>query len=43
MARSKSHAAVFSGEDGSDLTLAVLGLRGWALWFLLDLGDSAAC
>ena len=28
------HAAVFSGEDGSDLTLAVLGLRGWALWFL---------
>ena len=24
------HAAVFSGEDGSDLTLAVLGLRGWA-------------
>ena len=36
------HAAVFSGEDGSDLTLAVLGLRGWAVWFLNDLGDSAA-
>ena len=36
------HAAVFSGEDGSDLTLAVLGLRGWALWFLNELGDSAA-
>ena len=36
------HAAAFSGEDGSDLTLAVLGLRGWALWFLNDLGDSAA-
>ena len=36
------HAAVFSGEDGSDLTLAVLRLRGWALWFLNDLGDSAA-
>ena len=36
------HAAAFSGEDGSDLTLAVLRLRGWALWFLNDLGDSAA-
>jgi tetratricopeptide (TPR) repeat protein len=36
------HAAVFSGEDGSDLTEAVLGLRGWALWFLGELGDSAA-
>ena len=36
------HAAAFSGEDGSDLTLAVLRLRGWAVWFLNDLGDSAA-
>ena len=36
------HAAAFSGEDGSDLTQAVLRLRGWALWFLNDLGDSAA-
>ena len=36
------HAAPFSGEDGSELTQALLGLRGWALWFLLDLGDSAA-
>ena len=36
------HAAAFSGEDGSDLTLAVLRLRGWGLWFLNDLGDSAA-
>ena len=36
------HAAPFSGEPGSDLTLAILGLRGWALWFLNDLGDSAA-
>ena len=36
------HAAVFSGEDGSDLTQAVLRLRGWAVWFLNDLGDSAA-
>jgi hypothetical protein len=36
------HAAPFSGEDGSELTLAVLRLRGWALWFLNDLGDSAA-
>ena len=36
------HAAVFSGEDGSDLIQAVLRLRGWAVWFLNDLGDSAA-
>jgi tetratricopeptide (TPR) repeat protein len=36
------HAAAFSGEDGSDLTQTVLRLRGWALWFLNDLGDSAA-
>ena len=36
------HAALFSGEDGSDLTQAVLRLRGWAVWFLNDLGDSAA-
>jgi hypothetical protein len=36
------HAAVFSGEPGSDLTQAVLRLRGWALWFLNDLGDSTA-
>ena len=36
------HAAPFSGEPGSDLTQAVLRLRGWALWFLNDLGDSAA-
>ena len=36
------HAAVFSGEDGSDLTRAVLRLRGWAVWFLNELGDSAA-
>jgi tetratricopeptide (TPR) repeat protein len=36
------HAAAFSGEAGSELTQAVLRLRGWALWFLVDLGDSAA-
>ena len=36
------HAARFSGEDDSELTRAVLGLRGWALWFLNELGDSAA-
>ena len=36
------HAAACSGEDGSDLTQAVLRLRGWAVWFLNDLGDSAA-
>ena len=35
------HAAPFSGESGSELTLAILGLRGWAVWFLGDLGDSA--
>jgi Tetratricopeptide repeat/Domain of unknown function (DUF4062) len=36
------HAAAFSGEPGSDLTLALLRLGGWALWFLNDLGDSTA-
>jgi len=36
------HAAPFSDEDGSDLTQALLRLRGWALWFLNELGDSAA-
>jgi tetratricopeptide (TPR) repeat protein len=36
------HAAPFSGEDGSELALAVLRLRGWALWSLNELGDSAA-
>jgi tetratricopeptide (TPR) repeat protein len=36
------HAAAFSGQDGSDLTQAVLLLRGWALWFLNELGDSTA-
>ena len=36
------HAAACPGEAGSELTQAILGLRGWAVWFLLDLGDSAA-
>jgi tetratricopeptide (TPR) repeat protein len=36
------HAAAWPGEDGSELTPAVLRLRGWAVWFLLELGDSAA-
>jgi len=36
------HAAPFAGEPGSDLTVAILRLRGWALWFLGDLGDSTA-
>jgi hypothetical protein len=36
------HAAASPGEDGSDLTLTILRLRGWAVWFLNDLGDSAA-
>ena len=29
-------------RSGSELTQAVLRLRGWAVWFLNDLGDSAA-
>jgi hypothetical protein len=36
------HAAPLSGEPDSDLTLALLRLRGRAVWFLGDLGDSAA-
>ena len=36
------HEASSSGEAGSELTQAILGLRGRAVWFLLDLGDSAA-
>ena len=36
------HAAACPAEDGSELTQAVLRLRGWAVWFLNDLGDSAA-
>lgn len=35
------HAAACPGEDGSELTLAVVRLRGRAVWFLNDLGDSA--
>jgi tetratricopeptide (TPR) repeat protein len=36
------HSASAPGEDGSELTQAILGLRGWAVWFLNELGDSAA-
>ena len=36
------HAAACPSEAGSDLTLALLQLRRWAVWFLGDLGDSAA-
>ena len=36
------HAASCSGEDGSELIQAIVKLRGWAVWFLNDLGDSAA-
>ncbi len=36
------HAASYSGAAGSELSQAILRLRGWALWFLNDLGDSAA-
>jgi tetratricopeptide (TPR) repeat protein len=36
------HTAPFSGEDGSELTQAIVRLRGWALWYLNELGDSAA-
>jgi Domain of unknown function (DUF4062)/Tetratricopeptide repeat/NB-ARC domain len=35
------HSACSAGEDGSELVQVMLGLRGWAVWFLLDLGDSA--
>jgi tetratricopeptide (TPR) repeat protein len=36
------HTAASPEEDGSELTQALLTLRGWAVWYLLDLGDSAA-
>jgi tetratricopeptide (TPR) repeat protein len=36
------HAAAFSDEASGELTQAILGLRFWALWFLNQLGDSAA-
>ena len=36
------HAASYSSAAGSELTQAILRLRGWALWFLNDLGDSTA-
>ena len=36
------HAASCPGEAGSELTQAILRLRGWAVWFLSELGDSAA-
>ena len=35
------HAASCSGEVGRTCA-DLLGLRGWAVWFLLELGDSAA-
>jgi tetratricopeptide (TPR) repeat protein len=35
------HSASLLGEDGSPLAQAMLGLRGWAVWCLLELGDSA--
>jgi tetratricopeptide (TPR) repeat protein len=38
----QEHAASCSGEDGSQLTQAILRLRLWAVWFLNELGDSAA-
>ena len=31
------HAALCPGESGSDLTQAIVTLRGWAVWFLNDL------
>ena len=36
------HAASSPGEAGSELTRAILRLRSRAVWFLNDLGDSAA-
>jgi tetratricopeptide (TPR) repeat protein len=38
----QEYSASAPGETGSDLTQAILSLRGWAVWFLNDLGDSAA-
>jgi tetratricopeptide (TPR) repeat protein len=36
------HSASVPGEDGSELAQAMLILRMWAVWFLNELGDSAA-
>ena len=36
------HAASCSDETGGELTPALLGLRRWVVWFLRQLGDSAA-
>ena len=36
------HAASCSDESGSELTLAILRLRGWAVWFMNELGDRRA-
>ncbi len=38
----QEHAASAPGEADSDLTQAILRLRWWAIWFLGELGDSAA-
>jgi hypothetical protein len=38
----QEHAASCPGEAGGELTQALLGLRGRAVWFLNRLGDSAA-
>ena len=38
----QEHAASSPGEAGSELTQAIVRLRGWAVWFLNELGDSTA-
>jgi tetratricopeptide (TPR) repeat protein len=38
----REHTASCSDEAGSELARVILGLRLWALWFLNQLGDSAA-
>ena len=36
------HSASSTAEADGELILAILELRGWAVWFLSELGDSAA-
>ena len=36
------HSVSSPAEAGSELIQALLGLRAWAVWFLSELGDSAA-
>jgi len=42
MALYERRLAPYLGEDDAALTERLLGLRGWALWFLNELADSFA-